>query len=66
MKLWPLMLKSTHRKVEVENHVLRDALREANAELRKHRMLIADMRDGSGQALDRILKSTCTKPEAAK
>jgi uncharacterized protein (DUF3084 family) len=43
---WPLMLKSTHEAVRRENYTLRDALREANKELAKHRQLLAGIRSG--------------------
>lgn len=52
--LWPLMLKSTHRAVQVENHVLRDALREANAELLKHRQTIGSLAAGSREATEQL------------
>lgn len=42
--------------LKIENMTLRDALRNANAELLKHRRLIADIRDGDGNAFDRIRK----------
>lgn len=41
------MWRSTHEKVRLENWTLRDALRESNAELLKHRRLIAGLKDGS-------------------
>lgn len=56
---WPLMWKSDHRAVEMENHTLRDALREANAEVRKHRNLLATLRTGQREAteqLERVFK----------
>jgi hypothetical protein len=43
---WPFMLRSTHDAVRVENYTLRDALREANKELVKHRQLLAGLRNG--------------------
>jgi len=50
MKLkWPLMLVSTHERVRLENYTLRDALREANRELLKHRQLIAALKSGHEQ-----------------
>lgn len=52
---WPLMWKSDHRKTQVENHVLRDALREANSELRKHRVLIAALRDGDDHVTNAVM-----------
>lgn len=53
---WPLMLKSSHEAVRAENYLLRDALREANAELRKHRMLIANLRDGNKDTADTLAR----------
>ncbi len=47
---WPLMLKSNHEAVRRENFNLRGALGQANAELRKHRLLIGSLRDGNEQA----------------
>ncbi len=43
---WPLMFKSNHLAVQRENYTLRDALREANKELAKHRSLLAGIRAG--------------------
>lgn len=53
---WPLMLKSTHRAMQVENHTLRDALREANNELRRHRLLISQLRDGDAKTTDQLAR----------
>lgn len=48
MKLeWPFVLRSTHAAVRTENYTLRDALREANKELVRHRQLLAGIRSGS-------------------
>lgn len=44
---WPFVLRSTHAAVRTENYTLRDALREANKELVKHRRLLAGLRSGS-------------------
>jgi len=44
--LWPFILKSNHVAVQRENYTLRDALREANKELAKHRQLLAGIRAG--------------------
>lgn len=41
------MWKSTHEAVRKENYTLRDVLRDANAELHRHRTLIASIKDGS-------------------
>lgn len=40
------MLRSTHENVRRENYTLRDALYNANAELLKHRRLLAGIRNG--------------------
>lgn len=56
---WPLMWKSTADEIRLENYTLRDALRNANEELRKHRTLIAGLRTGQTEVvndLERILK----------
>jgi hypothetical protein len=47
---WPLMLRSTHREVQLENFTLRSALRDAQEELRKHRLLISGLRAGQEDA----------------
>lgn len=44
---WPFMLRSTHEAVRRENYTLRDALREANVELARHRKLLAGIRSGA-------------------
>jgi hypothetical protein len=55
---WRIPFVSRHEfdLLKIENMTLRDALRNANAELLKHRRLIADIRDGDGNAFDRIRK----------
>lgn len=55
---WPLMLKSNHEAVRRENFNLRGALGSANAELRKHRLLIGGLRQGHEQttaAVERVI-----------
>lgn len=47
---WPFVSKWTFEKMRRENGLLRDALRNANAELHRHKMLIADLRMGQEQA----------------
>lgn len=42
---WPLIWRRDYDALKTENYVLRDALREANAELHKHRMLIGGLRE---------------------
>jgi hypothetical protein len=51
------MLKSTHNAVAAENYLLRDALKEANAELRKHRILIAGLRNAHSDTIDKVMKA---------
>jgi hypothetical protein len=55
---WPLMLKSTHEAVRRENYTLRDALREANKELQKHRALIGGLRSGAIDLAQTLTKKT--------
>jgi hypothetical protein len=54
---WPFMLKSTHRAVQAENYLLRDALKEANAELRKHRILISGLRNAHSDTVEKVMKA---------
>lgn len=54
------MWKKDHRAMKIENMTLRDALREANAELLKHRRTIAAL--GAGQRdvteqVERVLRA---------
>jgi hypothetical protein len=48
---WPLMLKSDHEAVRRENFNLRGALGQANAELRKHRLLLGSLKEGRADAI---------------
>lgn len=43
---WPFAMRGTVRRLQIENHTLRDALRAANAELRRHRLLIGSLQEG--------------------
>lgn len=54
---WPLMLKSNHQAVQAENYLLRDALKEANKELLKHRRLISSLRDADPETTDRFMRA---------
>jgi len=48
------------RMQSVENMTLRDALREANEELRRHRLLLASLRaghDDTTRAVERVIRS---------
>jgi len=53
---WPFMLKSKHLAVQRENYTLRDALREANKELLKHRQFIAGIRTGQIDVINTLDK----------
>lgn len=48
------MLKSTHREVKIENMTLRDALREANHELRNHRKVLGGLATGHEETLKQM------------
>lgn len=43
----PIATRRYVRRLERENYSLRDALRNTNAELRKHRQLIGELRNGN-------------------
>ena len=53
---WPFMLRSTHEAVRRENVFLRDALNEANKEIRKHRTLLGGLRVGHQDTVDKLEK----------
>jgi hypothetical protein len=58
---WPLMFKSNHRAVKLENMTLRDALREANNELRKHRTTLAMLGQGDSAVTVQVERVLATK-----
>ena len=58
MMQWPFVRRSTHLAVQRENYVLRDALKEANKELLKHRRLIGGIRSGSVDVVGILNKMT--------
>jgi len=49
MKFWPFVHQDEYHRVRRENMVLREALRDANAELLKHRRLITGLRTGQSE-----------------
>lgn len=51
---WPLILRRDYDALRTENYVLREALRDANAELHRHRMLIGGLRSGQSETLDKL------------
>ncbi len=56
---WPLVTRRRLERAQRENYTLRDALREANAELLKHRTLIAGLRSGDARmtkAIERAIR----------
>jgi len=44
--VWPFVWRSTYERMRRENYTLRDALREANNEIKRHRRLLADIQSG--------------------
>lgn len=48
--------RSAYDKLKLENYTLRDALRDANEDLRRHRVLLAAMRDGDPETTRQIEK----------
>ena len=56
------MLKSTHRATVLENMTLRDALREANAELLKHRRTIGMLKSGERSVTEQMERVFRRKP----
>jgi len=51
---WPLMLRSNHEMVRQENGLLREALRNANEEIRKQRLLIGGLRAGHQDTVEKL------------
>jgi hypothetical protein len=68
-RVWPFVLRRKFDAVRRENYTLRDALREANAELLRHRRLLAGVRAGSIDvvgALDRISRAAALSESEPK
>lgn len=62
MKLrFPLVLRHAYEALQTENFTLRDALREANAELLKHRILIKGLRTGQVDITRQFERAIATK-----
>lgn len=56
---WPLVARHRLVAAQLENFTLRDALREANAELYKHRRLIIGLRDddkATTEAFEKVVR----------
>lgn len=53
-RLWPWVTRHRYETVKQENYTLRDALREANNELWKHRQLLAGLRAGDQSMTDAV------------
>lgn len=51
---WPFVWRSDYNAVRLENYTLRDALRNSNAELHKHRRLLAQLRAGEQTATEAV------------
>ena len=58
MDFWPFVLKSTYEKVRRENVLLKDALHEANKEIRKHRLLLGGLRTQQPDIVKAVEKAT--------
>lgn len=54
---WPLVWRRSYDAVKTENFVLRDALREANNELRRYRLLVGGLRTGAIDIVSDKLKT---------
>jgi hypothetical protein len=54
---WPFMLRSNHEAIRRENFNLRGALGQANAELRKHRLLLGSLKQGNAQATEAVMRA---------
>ena len=57
---WPFVWRHAYDRLSIENYTLRDALRGANEELRKHRLLIGGLRAGHEQTtrqMERVLRT---------
>lgn len=61
---WPFVLRRNFDALQTENFVLRDALREANAELRRHRLLIGGLREQRADVV-REVERVLSKPVEA-
>ncbi len=55
------MLKSTHEAVRRENTLLKDAMHEANKEIRKHRILLCGLRDQQPDIVRSVEKAIRSK-----
>jgi len=51
---WPFVRRLDHERLQMENYTLRDALREANKELARHRSLLAGLRAGETKMFQAI------------
>lgn len=61
---WPFVWRSEYARVTSENYTLRDVLREANNELRRHRAVLAGIRSGQVdvvRVLDKIAKKAANR-----
>ena len=54
---WPWVTRWRYERLKQENYVLRDALREANNELRKHRALLSGLRAGDARMTAAVEKA---------
>lgn len=61
---WPWVRRRSFDRLRTENHVLRDALREASAELHKHRHLLARLRSGDAEVTAAVQRVFERNPHA--
>jgi hypothetical protein len=61
---WPLVRRGRHNELRLENMTLRDALRNANDEVRRHRALIAGLRDGDERVTESVRRVIGAVPKA--
>ncbi len=54
---WPWVSRRRFETAQRENYTLRDALREANADLRRHRTLLGGLRDGDRRMTDAVQRA---------
>lgn len=54
---WPWVTRRRYEKLKQENYSLRDALRNANDELRRHRLLLGGLRAGDARMTEAVEKA---------
>lgn len=57
MTFWPWVSRRRYEALQAENYTLRDALREANKELVRHRALLSGLRNGDRRMTEAVRKA---------